>query len=433
MRLGYAAMARFIVEGGTPLRGEITAMGNKNSALPLIAASLLTSEPVILRNLPRIRDVNGMLEILSGLGATVEWLDPHSVKICAANVGKTSIDPKLSREVRTSLLFAGPMLARFKKVTLGPPGGDVIGRRRTDTHWLALQKFGATLAHDRAGFGLEAAELTGADILLDEASVTATENALLCAVLVPGRTVIRNAASEPHVQELSMVLVQMGARVHGIGTNTLEIRGVPELRGIDHEVWSDHQEVGSFMGLAAMTHGELTVQRCAPQHLAMIRLVFKRLGVDSSVDGDELHVPAKERYVIEQDIGGKIPKVQPQVWPGFPSDLTSMATVFATQAEGIVLIHEWMYDARMFWLGTLETMGARLLLADPHRALVVGPTQLYGTDIRSPDIRAGLALLGAALTAKGTSVIDNIDQIDRGYEDIDGRLRGLGAKIERVA
>jgi len=426
-------MARFIVEGGTPLRGEITAMGNKNSALPLIAASLLTSEPVILRNLPRIRDVYGMLEIVAGLGATVEWLDPHVAKICAANVNKTTIDPKLSREIRTSLLFAGPTLARFKKVTLGPPGGDVIGRRRTDTHWLALQRFGATLTHDRTGFGLEAKELAGADVLLDEASVTATENALLCSVLVPGRTVIRNAASEPHVQELAMVLVQMGARVHGIGTNTLEIRGVPELRGVDHEVWSDHQEVGSFMGLAAMTHGELTVQRCAPQHLGMIRAVFKRLGIDSSIDGDALHVPAKAQYVIEQDLGGKIPKVQSQVWPGFPSDLTSMATVFATQAEGIVLIHEWMYDARMFWLGTLETMGARLVLADPHRAIVVGPSQLYGTDVQSPDIRAGLALLGAALAAKGTSVISNIEQIDRGYEDIDGRLRGLGAKIERVA
>ncbi len=426
-------MARFIVEGGTPLRGEITAKGNKNSALPLIAASLLTSEPFILRNLPRIRDVNGMLEILSTLGASVEWLDEHSVKIVTANVHKTAIDPKLSRDIRTSLLFAGPMLARFKKVTLGPPGGDVIGRRRTDTHWLALQRFGATLAHDRTGFGLEASELVGADILLDEASVTATENALLCSVLVPGRTVIRNAASEPHVQELAMVLVQMGARVHGIGTNTLEIRGVPELRGVDHEVWSDHQEVGSFMGLAAMTHGELTVQHCAPQHLHMIRAVFKRLGIDSSVDGDSLYVPAKAHYVIEQDIGGKIPKVQPQVWPGFPSDLTSMATAFATQAEGTVLIHEWMYDARMFWLGTLETMGARLLLADPHRALVIGPSQLYGTEVQSPDIRAGLALLGAALCAKGTSIINNIEQIDRGYEDIDGRLRGLGAKIERVA
>ena len=426
-------MARFIVEGGTALRGEITAKGNKNSALPLIAASLLSNEPVVLRNLPRIRDVNVMLEIVGGLGASVDWLDPHAVKICAASVNKVAIDSKLSRELRTSLLVAGPMLARFKKVRLGVPGGDVIGRRRSDTHWLALQSFGAKLSADRDGFALEAGDLAGADVLLDEPSVTATENALLCSVLVPGRTVIRNAASEPHVQELAMVLVQMGARVHGIGTNTLEIRGVPELHGVDHEVWSDHQEVGSFMGLAAMTHGELTVQRCAPAHLGMIRAVFKRLGIDSSVDGDELHVPAKERYVIAQDLGNKIPRVQSQVWPGFPSDLTSMATVFATQAEGTVLIHEWMYDARMFWLGTLETMGAKLVLADPHRAVVVGPTQLYGTDIRSPDIRAGLALLGAALAAKGTSVIDNVDQIDRGYEDVDGRLRGLGAKIERVA
>ena len=426
-------MARFIVEGGTPLRGEITAKGNKNSALPLIAASLLTSEPVILRNLPRIRDVKGMLEIVSTLGATVDWLDDHSAKICAANVNKTTIDPKLSREIRTSLLFAGPLLARFKKATLGLSGGDVIGRRPTDTHWLALQQFGATFTHDRAGFKVEAEELAGADVLLDEPSVTATENALLCSVLVPGRTVIRNAASEPHVQELAMVLVQMGARVHGIGTNTLEVRGVPELRGVEHEVWSDHVEVGSFMGLAAMTHGELTVQRCAPQHLAMIRAVFKRLGIDSSVDGDELHVPAKPRYVIEEALGGKIAKVQSQVWPGFPSDLTSIATAFATQAEGIVLIHEWMYDARMFWLGALENFGAKLVLADPHRAVVIGPSQLYGNDVASPDIRAGLALLGAALCAKGTSVINNIEQIDRGYEDIDGRLRGLGAKIERVA
>jgi UDP-N-acetylglucosamine 1-carboxyvinyltransferase len=426
-------MARFIVEGGTPLRGEITAKGNKNSALPLIAASLLTGEPVILRNLPRIRDVNGMIEIVTTLGATVEWLDEHSVKIVSANVNKTVVDPKLSREIRASLLLAGPLLARFKNATLGLSGGDVIGRRPTDTHWLALERFGASFTHDRAGFKLEASELAGADVLLDEPSVTATENALLCSVLVPGRTVIRNAASEPHVQELAMVLVQMGARVHGIGTNTLEVRGVPELRGVDHELWSDHVEVGTFMGLAAMTHGELTVHRCAPQHLAMVRAVFKRLGVDSSVDGDELHVPAKQRYVIEEALGGKIPKVQSQVWPGFPTDLTSMATAFATQAEGIVLIHEWMFEARMYWLGSLENFGARLVLADPHRAVVIGPSQLYGTEVQSPDIRAGLALLGAALAAKGTSVINNIEQIDRGYEDVDGRLRGLGAKIERVA
>lgn len=424
-------MARFIVEGGTPLRGEITAAGNKNSALPLIAASLLTSEPVILRNLPRIRDVLGMLEILTDLGATVEQLDPHSVRIVTADVKRTTIDPKLSREIRTSLLFAGPMVARFKKVTLGPPGGDVIGRRRTDTHWLALQRLGAELTADRNGYGLHVDKLHGADILLDEASVTATENALLCAVLAPGRTVIRNAASEPHVQELAMVLVRMGARVHGIGTNTLEVKGVESLHGVDHEIWSDHMEVGSFLGLTAMTHGEVMIHKCAPSHLQMIGAVFRRLGVDSSVDGDDLHVPPKQRHVIADDLGGAIPTVKSGLWPAFPSDLTSIATAVATQSEGTVLIHEWMFPGRMFWVGSLEAMGARLVLCDPHRVIVMGPSQLYGSDIRSPDIRAGLALLGAALCAKGTSVIDNIDQIDRGYEDIDGRLRGLGARIER--
>lgn len=426
-------MAKFIVEGGTPLRGEITAAGNKNSALPLIAASLLTNEPVTLRNLPRIRDVRGMLEILSGLGADVEQPDARTVVIRTANVRRTDLDPKLSSEIRTSLLFAGPMLARAKKVGIGQPGGDVIGRRRTDTHWLALRALGARLEASSSGYRLEAPELAGAEIHLDEASVTATENALLCAVRTPGRTVIRNAASEPHVQELALVLLKMGANIHGIGTNTIEVKGVAELRGIDHEVWSDHIEVGSFMALAAMTHGEVTIHQCAPTHLQMTRAMFKRLGVDSRVDGDDLIVTSKDDYLIEEDIGGRIPKVQSGLWPGFPSDLTSMATAMATQCRGTVLIHEWMYEGRMFWTGTLESMGASLILCDPHRVVIVGPSQLYGSDIRSPDIRAGLALLGAALCAKGTSVINNIDQIDRGYADVDVRLRALGAKIERVA
>jgi len=424
-------MARFVVEGGVQLRGEITAAGNKNSALPLIAASLLTEEPVTLRNLPRIRDVRGMLDILCGLGAEVHELDPHTARITTANVKKTDLDPKLSGEIRTSLLFAGPMLARFKRVTLGQPGGDVIGRRRTDTHWLALRALGARLDVSSTGYTLEAPELRGADVPLDEASVTATENALLCAVRTPGRTVIRNAASEPHVQELALVLVQMGARIHGIGTNTIEVEGVDSLRGFDHEIWSDHIEVGSFMALAAMTHGEVTIRRCAAAHLQMTRAVFERLGLATEVSGDDLFVHAKDRYVIEEDIGGKIPSVKSGLWPGFPSDLTSMATAFATQCEGTVLIHEWMYEGRMFWVGTLEAMGARLVLCDPHRVVIVGPSQLYGSDIRSPDIRAGLALLGAALCAKGTSVINNIDQIDRGYADVDVRLRALGAKISR--
>lgn len=414
-----------------PLRGEITAAGNKNSALALIAASLLTDEPVTLRNVPRIRDVRGMLDILCGLGATVSELDPHTVTIDTANVSKTDLDPKLCSEIRTSLLFAGPMLARFQRVTIGQPGGDVIGRRRTDTHWLALRALGAQLDASATGYRLEAPDLRGADVTLDEASVTATENALLCAVRTAGRTVIRNAASEPHVQELALVLVQMGARIAGIGTNTLEVTGVGSLRGVDHEIWSDHIEVGSFMALAAMTHGDVTVHRAAPAHMHMTRAMFKRLGVDSEQHDDDLHVPAMDEHVIEDDLGGRIPKVQSGIWPGFPSDLTSMATAVATQCRGTVIIHEWMFDARMFWVGSLEQMGARLVLCDPHRVVVVGPSQLYGGDIRSPDIRAGLALLGAALCAKGTSVINNVDQIDRGYEAVDERLRGLGALISR--
>ena len=424
-------MARFIVEGGTPLRGEITAAGNKNSALPLIAASLLTDEPVTLRNVPRIRDVRGMLDILCGLGAEVQELDAHTYRITTANVKKTDLDPKLSGEIRTSLLFAGPMLARFKKVSIGQPGGDVIGRRRTDTHWLVLRALGASLDAAPSGYRLEAPDLKGADVLLDEASVTATENALLCAVRTPGRTVIRNAASEPHVQELALVLLKMGANIHGIGTNTIEVKGVDSLRGYDHEVWSDHMEVGSIVALAGMTHGEVTVHKCAPMHLQMTCAMFRRLGVETRIDGDDLIVPARDEYRIEDDIGGKITKIQSGIWPAFPSDLTSMATAMATQCRGVVLIHEWMFEGRMFWVGTLEAMGARLVLCDPHRVVVVGPSQLYGGDIRSPDIRAGLALLGAALAARGTSVINNAEQIDRGYDAIDVRLRGLGAKISR--
>jgi UDP-N-acetylglucosamine 1-carboxyvinyltransferase len=424
-------MARFIVEGGTPLRGEITAAGNKNSALPLIAASLLTDEPVTLRNVPRIRDVRGMIELLCGLGAEVDQPDDHTVVIRAANVKKTDLDPKLSSEIRTSLLFAGPMLARARRVSLGLPGGDVIGRRRTDTHWIALKALGARLEASPTGYRLAAPELAGSDIHLDEASVTATENALLCAVRAPGRTVIRNAASEPHVQELALVLLRMGANIHGIGTNTIEVKGVERLRGVDHEIWSDHMEVGSMIALAAMTHGQVTVHRAAPMHMQMTCAMFRRLGIETRIEGDDLVVPAEDEYLIEEDIGGKIPKVQSGLWPAFPSDLTSMATAMATQARGTVLIHEWMFEARMFWVGDLERMGARLVLCDPHRVVVVGPSQLYGTDIRSPDIRAGLALLGAALAAKGTSVISNAEQIDRGYDAIDERLRGLGAKISR--
>jgi len=425
-------MARFIVEGGTPLRGTVTPAGNKNEALPLIAAALLTDEPVTLHNVPRIRDVRGMLEIVEALGARVEELDPHTVRI-TGELHSSDVPQALAGEIRTSLLFAGPLLARMKKVKLGLPGGDVIGRRRNDTHFLALRQLGAELDASQSGYGLHTSGLTGADILLDEPSVTATENALMAAVLAKGRTVIRNAASEPHVQQLGMALMKMGARINGIGTNTITIDGAERLRGVDHTILSDHMEVGSLIGAAAMTHGEITIKNAVPQYLRMTRLVFQRLGVETEVRGEDLFVKGSERYKIEHDLGGAIPKVQSQVWPGFPSDLTSIATAMATQAEGTVLIHEWMFPARMYWVGSLESMGARLVLCDPHRVVVVGPSQLYGGEVRSPDIRAGMALLAATMCAKGKSVMNNVEQIDRGYEDLDGRLRALGAKIERAA
>lgn len=426
-------MARLIVEGGTPLHGEIRPAGNKNEALPLIAAALLTDEPVTLHNVPRIRDVRGMLEIASALGAEIDEPDATTVRITAAGVKISEVPQALAGEIRTSLLFAGPMLARHKRVKLGLPGGDVIGRRRNDTHFLALRGLGAELDVSNSGYGMHTDGLKGNDVLLDEPSVTATENALMAAVLAAGRTVIRNAASEPHVQQLGIALMKMGARINGIGTNTITIDGAERLRGVEHTILSDHMEVGSLIGAAAMTHGEITIKNAVPQYLRMTRMVFKRLGVHTEVRENDLLVKSAERYEIEHDIGGAIPKVQSQVWPGFPSDLTSIATAVATQSEGTVLIHEWMFPGRMYWVGSLESMGARLVLCDPHRVVVVGPSQLYGTELRSPDIRAGMAILAATLCAKGQSVISNVEQIDRGYEDLDTRLRALGAKIERAA
>jgi UDP-N-acetylglucosamine 1-carboxyvinyltransferase len=425
-------MARFIVEGGTPLRGEIRPAGNKNEALPLIAAAMLTDEPVTLRNVPRIRDVRGMLEIASALGAKVEEIDPHAVRI-TGSIRSTDVPPALAGEIRTSLLFAGSLLARHKKVKLGLPGGDVIGRRRTDTHFLALRALGAELDVSRDGYALRTSGLRGADVILDEASVTATENALLAAVLASGKTVLHNAASEPHVEQLSRALVKMGARIGGIGTNTISIEGVERLGGTDHTILSDHMEVGSLIGAAAMTHGQITIKNAVPQHLRMTRMAFKRLGVDTEVVGEDIVVKATDRYVIEEDIGGALPTIKSQPWPGFPTDLTSIAIACATQAEGTVLIHEWMFPGRMYWVSSLESMGARIVLCDPHRVVVVGPSQLYGSDLRSPDIRAGMALLAATLCAKGQSTMNNVEQIDRGYEDLDSRLRALGAKIERTA
>ena len=426
-------MARFIVEGGTPLRGSITPAGNKNEALPCIAAALLTDEPVTLRNVPRIRDVRNMLEIASALGAQVDELDPHTVRITTKDVRSDELPAALAREIRPSLLFAAPLLARRKRARLGQPGGDIIGRRRVDSHFLALGELGATL--DTAdGFTVTTSGLRGADVIFDEASVTATENAILAAAVATGRTTLQNAASEPHVQQLCRLLVAMGAQITGVGTNMLVIDGVPRLHGAEHTLLGDHMEIGSLMATAAMTHGEVTIKNVVPEHLRMTRFVFRKLGLETEVRGNDVFVPRRERFEIESDIGGAVPEIKPNIWPGFPTDLTSMAIAFATQSTGVVIIHEWMFEGRLYFVDTLtREMGARIVLADPHRAVVMGPSQLRSAEMRSPDIRAGMALLAAALCAKGTSVINNIEQIDRGYEALDERLRVLGAKIERAA
>jgi len=426
-------MARFIVEGGTPLRGTITPAGNKNEALPAIAAALLTDQPVTLRNVPRIRDVRNMLEIASALGATVEDVDAHTVRITAKDLRTDELPAALAKEIRPSLVFAAPLLARRKRARLGQPGGDVIGRRRVDSHFLALAELGATL-DTSGGFTVTTNGLVGADVMLDEPSVTATENALLAASVAKGRTVLRNAASEPHVQQTAKLLNAMGARIEGIGTNALTIDGVERLHGADHTLLGDHMEIGSLIAMTAMTHGEVTIKNVVPEHLRMTRLVFRRLGIPTEIRGNDVFVAARDRYEIESDIGGAVPEIKPNIWPGFPTDLTSMVIAFATQAQGVVLIHEWMFEARLYWVDTLtREMGARIVLADPHRVVVMGPSQLRAAELRSPDIRAGMALLAATLCAKGKSVINNIEQIDRGYESLDERLRPLGAKIERAA
>src|ERR671936_2683894 len=382
-------MARFVVEGGARLTGEITPAGNKNAALPLIAAALLSDEAVTLQNLPAIRDVEVMLDIAAKLGAKVERQD-RAVTI-SGSLSTSALDPQRAGEIRASLLFAGPVLARCGKVSVPRPGGDIIGRRRVDTHFLALEALGAELSTEPREYRLVAKKLAPADVVLDEASVTATESALMCAALIPGRTVIHNAASEPHVQELARFLVAMGARIDGIGTNTVAIEGSATLHGASHRISSDHMEVGSFIGLAAVTKSELIIKDAMPEHLRMTRLVFERLGVRTQVEGGDLRVLRQDRYAIEPDIGGAVPEIKPLPWPGFPTDLTSVATVVATQSEGIVLIHEWMFEGRLYFVDALKQMGARIVLCDPHRAVVVGPAQLYADELRSPDIRAGMA------------------------------------------
>ncbi|HEY54456.1 MAG TPA: UDP-N-acetylglucosamine 1-carboxyvinyltransferase [Caldilineae bacterium] len=426
---------QFIITGGKPLQGEVRVAGNKNAALPMLAAVLLTDEPVTLHNVPRIGDVDSMLALLKHLGVQVLANGGSSITLQARNVETRQLSPELCQRIRASILLAGSMLGRLGQVELPPPGGDVIGRRRIDTHLLAFEKLGATVDVNPAShqIAIHGKSLVGVDMLLDEASVTATENALMAAVLAQGTTIIRNAASEPHVQNLSRMLVGMGARIEGIGSNTLTIEGVERLKGGEFEIGPDLLEVGSFLGLAAVTPGELRIKNVYPDDLRMVLYVFKeRLGVDCWFDGHDLVVGDEQNLRVAMDVGGAVPKIDDGPWPHFPADLLSIALIVATQAQGTVLIHEKMFESRLFYVDKLITMGARVILCDPHRAVVVGPSQLYGQSLSSPDIRAGMTLVIAALAAQGTSVIANVCQIDRGYEHLDEKLRGLGADIQRA-
>jgi UDP-N-acetylglucosamine 1-carboxyvinyltransferase len=423
-------MEKFIIQGGIPLQGEVTPAGNKNAALPLLAACLLTEEPVVLHNVPQIRDVLDMRKLIESLGANVENVGDRSWRITAKTVRPADLDPDLSRRIRASILLAGPMTARAGELRLPPPGGDVIGRRRVDTHILALQAMGAEVDYDRS-FHFRARSLKGADILLDEASVTATENALMAATLAKGVTILRNAASEPHVQELCRLLNTLGAKIDHIGSNTLQIEGVERLHGGEFTIGPDYLEVVSFIGAAVVTHGSIRVRNAGAEYLGMIRLVFNRMGVDWQVDGNDIVVPAEQQLEIEPDLGGAIPSITVMPWPAFPTDLMSIGIVVATQAKGSILFHDWMYPSRMFFTDKLVGMGAQVVLCDPHRCIVNGPSKLYAEKMESPDIRAGMALLLAALAANGRSTVRNVSQIDRGYENVDGKLRALGAKIER--
>jgi UDP-N-acetylglucosamine 1-carboxyvinyltransferase len=427
-------LEKFIIQGGVSLAGEVTPAGNKNAALPLLAACLLTDEPITLNNVPEIRDVQTMRSLLTSLGVMIDVVGDHSLRIQAKEVRPADLDPDLCKKIRASILLAGPMVARTGELHLPPPGGDVIGRRRVDTHFLALQAMQATVAYDRANhlFNVQADQLHGADILLDEASVTATENAIMAAVKATGTTIIRNAASEPHIQELCHFLNLLGGQIENIGSNTLHIHGVPRLHGGEFSIGPDYLEVVSFIGAAVVTHSQLRIRRAGLQYLDMTRMVFGRLGAAWQVDGDDIIVPADQDLAIKTDLGDAIPTITVMPWPGFPPDLMSIAIVLATQSKGSVLFHDWMYNSRMYFTDKLVGMGAQIVLCDPHRCIVNGPTQLYGEKMESPDIRAGMALVLAALAAEGQSTIRNVSQIDRGYEKIDEKLRALGAQIERA-
>lgn len=425
-------MEKFIINGGVPLSGELTPSGNKNAALPLLAACLLTSEPVTLHNVPSILDVKAMIQLLRSLNVNIEQIDQTSYRLDASDIHPADLDPDLCRQIRASILLAGPLLSRVSDLYLPPPGGDIIGRRRVDTHILAFSRLGVKTQFVNNRFHFETRTLTGAEIILDEASVTATENAIMACVLAKGTSCIRNAASEPHIQELCHFLNQLGANIHNIGSNTLRITGVEAIHGGEFTIGPDYLEVVSFIGAAVVTGGSIRIKNAGVQHLDMIQLVMNRLGVNWDTHGDVVIVPEKQKLEIEPDLGNAIPEISVMPWPAFPTDLMSIAIVIATQSRGSILFHDWMYPSRMFFTDKLVSMGAQIVLCDPHRCIVMGPTQLSGESLESPDIRAGMALLLAALSAKGKSVIRNVSQIDRGYQDVDIKLRQLGADIERV-
>jgi UDP-N-acetylglucosamine 1-carboxyvinyltransferase len=418
------------IEGGHPLSGRVRASGNKNAALPCLAAALLTSEPVVLRNVPEIEDAHVMMEILKTLGCSVEKLARGEYRLTTLDVRREEVPPHLAKKIRASILLAGPLLARVGRVVLPPPGGDVIGQRRLDTHFLALQALGAKFTMG-GFFELAARKLTGTDIFLDEASVTATENAIMAAALADGTTTIQNAASEPHVQDLCRMLNAMGAKISGIGSNVLAIEGVRKLHGAEYRLGADYMEVGSLIGLAAVTRSGIEIEDAGPVEMRVARQAFARLGVSWETDGRAIRVPARQPMKVVPDLGGRIPKIDDAPWPGFPADLVSIMVVVASQAEGTILVHEKMFESRMFFVDKLISMGAGIILCDPHRVVVTGPAALSGAELVSPDVRAGMALLIAALCARGHSTIQNIYQIERGYENITERLQSLGARITR--
>ena len=419
----------FLIEGGHTLSGHVHASGNKNGALPILAACLLTDDEVTLSNVPRIRDVDTMLALLSALGADAEWTAQNEVRVHAQDVGH-EVDEELANRIRASFLLAGPLLARHGRAVVPPPGGDVIGRRRLDPHIHAFAELGAVLEY-RNRYELSG-RLAGAHIHLDEASVMATENAVMAATTTPGRTMISNAASEPHVQDLCRFLISLGADIEGIGSNVLHVNGVERLNGGSHAIAPEHIEVGSLIGMAAVTGGDITIDGIVGDDLWPILPVFRRFGIEIELGPDWVHVPAGQELAVVDDLHGAIPKVEDGPWPAFPADLTSIAVVVATQAAGTILIFEKMFESRLFFVDKLVSMGARIILCDPHRVVITGPARLYGQRMSSPDIRAGMAMLIAALCAEGVSTIGDAYQIDKGYERIDERLRGLGAHIERV-